>query len=63
MGSTHDSVDCRNSLLFAAACREHKVPVTLHIFEKGGHSYELKGKGLLAGWPDLLGSWLAERFE
>jgi len=61
--TSDDGVDCRNSLLFAAACREHKVPVTLHIFEKGGHGYGLKGKGLLAVWPGLLDAWLAERFE
>jgi acetyl esterase/lipase len=61
--TSDDGVDCRNSLLFAAACREHKVPVTLHMFEKGGHGYGLKGKGSLAGWPDLLEGWLAERFK
>ncbi len=61
--TSDDGVDCRNSLLFATACREHKVPVTLHMFEKGGHGYGLKGKGSLAGWPDLLDGWLAERFK
>jgi acetyl esterase/lipase len=61
--TSDDPIDCRNSLLFAAACREHKVPVTLHMFEKGGHGYGLKGKGPLAGWPDLLDGWLAERFK
>jgi acetyl esterase/lipase len=53
-----DGVDCRNSLLFAAACREHKVPVTLHLFESGGHGYGLNGKGTVAGWPTLLDAWL-----
>lgn len=61
--TSDDGVDCRNSLLFAAACRAHKVPVTLHMFDQGGHGYGLKGKGLLAGWPDLLDGWLATRFE
>ncbi|MEP2775655.1 MAG: alpha/beta hydrolase [Luteolibacter sp.] len=60
--TSDDQVDCRNSLTFAAACKEHKVPVTLHMFEKGGHGYGLNGKGALAGWPDLLDVWLAERF-
>lgn len=61
--TSDDGVDCRNSLLFAAACREHKVPVTLHLFETGGHGYGLRGKGALAGWPDLLDPWLEKRFE
>ena len=61
--TSDDGVDCRNSLLFAAACKAHKVPVTLHMFEKGGHGYGLNGKGSLAGWPDLLDGWLNERFK
>lgn len=61
--TSDDPVDCRNSLLFAGACRAQKVPVTLHIFEKGGHGYGLKGKGATAGWPNLLEAWLALRIE
>lgn len=61
--TSDDPIDCRNSLLFAAACRAHKVPVTLHMFDKGGHGYGLKGKGLLAGWPDLLNDWLVARYQ
>jgi len=59
--TSDDGVDCRNSMLFAAACRENKVPVSLHMFEKGGHGYGLKGKGNLATWPDLLDAWLKDR--
>jgi acetyl esterase/lipase len=59
--TSDDMVDCRNSLNFAAACKEHGVPATLHQFEKGGHGYGLKGKGALAIWPTLLESWLRER--
>lgn len=57
--TSDDSVDCRNSLSFAAACTEHNVPVTLHLFEKGGHGYGLGGKGALATWPNLLEKWLS----
>jgi len=53
-----DVVDCRNSLTFATACRANNVPVTLHMFERGGHGYGLKGKGELAVWPTLLEPWL-----
>jgi acetyl esterase/lipase len=61
--TSDDGVDCRNSLLFAAACKANKVPVTLHMFEAGGHGYGLNGKGDLAGWPDLLDGWLKERLK
>jgi acetyl esterase/lipase len=57
-----DMVDCRNSLEFAIACKANKIPVSLHLFEKGGHGYGLKGKGDLAIWPTLLEQWLASRF-
>jgi acetyl esterase/lipase len=58
-----DWVDCRNSLAFASACKAHKVPVSLHLFESGGHGYGLKGKGDLEVWPSLLESWLARKFS
>lgn len=57
-----DFVDCRNSLEFAIACRAHNIPVSLHLFEKGGHGYGFNGKGELAIWPTLLENWLATRF-
>lgn len=61
--TSDDGVDCRNSLLFATACKANKVPITLHMFEIGGHGYGLKGKGALAGWPDLLDGWLKDRLK
>lgn len=57
-----DMVDCRNSLEFAAACKKNGVPVSLHLFEKGGHGYGLKGQGDLSEWPHLLERWLGGRF-
>lgn len=53
-----DWVDCRNALEFAVSCKANKVPVTLHLFETGGHGYGLKGKKELAVWPSLLNDWL-----
>ena len=38
-----------NSLLFALALRKAKVPVELHLFEKGQH-----GLGLGTGWADKI---------
>lgn len=62
LSTSDDFVDCRNSLSFAAACKEKGVPVSLHLFEAGGHGYGLNGKGTLAIWPQLLEQWLAARF-
>lgn len=63
VSTADDWVDCRNSLYFAAACRERGVPFALHVFERGGHGYGLKGAGPLAGWAALLDQWLAERWK
>lgn len=63
VSTSDDSVDCRNSMLFATALRENKIPFALHIYEKGGHGYGLHGKGPLADWPDQLDKWLAERWK
>ena len=62
LSTSDDVVDCRNSLSFAAACKANGVPVSLHLFETGGHGYGLKGKGDLATWPLLLEQWLARNF-
>jgi acetyl esterase/lipase len=55
-----DGVDCRNSLDFASACKANGVPVSLHLFEKGGHGYGMNvaDKGDLSVWPALLEAWL-----
>lgn len=62
LSTADDVVNCRNSLKFAEACKENGVPVSLHLFESGGHGYGLKGKGDLAIWPLLLEQWLARKF-
>lgn len=62
LSTSDDGVDCRNSLDFATACKANKVPVSLHLFESGGHGYGLKGKGNLATWPLLLEQWLAVKY-
>jgi len=59
--TSDDGVDCRNSLAFATACKANGVPVTLHLFETGGHGYGLNGDGTVGGWPVLLEAWLKNR--
>lgn len=61
LSTSDDGVDCRNSLNFAAACKANNIPISLHLFESGGHGYGLHGKGDLAVWPDLLQSWLSSK--
>jgi len=58
LATADDFVDCRNSLRFAEACKARGVPVSLHLFEKGGHGYGLKGQGPVSAWPGLLEAWL-----
>ena len=64
------AVPAENSLLFALALRKAKVPLELHIFEKGAHGLGLGGgrKGLVKSpvvpfnaWPKLCEAWLKEQ--
>ncbi len=52
-------VPAENSLLFALALRKAKVPLELHIFEKGRHGLGLGGGDpAFAAWPGLCQTWL-----
>lgn len=53
------AVPPENSLLFALALRKEKVPVELHLFEKGRHGLGLGPKDPAFGaWPGLCATWL-----
>ena len=54
-------VGAENSLLFALALRKAKVPVELHVFEKGRHGLGLGRDSDLpyAEWTGLCARWLA----
>ena len=48
-----------NSLLFAMALRNAKVPLELHLFEKGRHGLGLGGdNAAFSAWPALCVEWL-----
>ncbi len=52
-------VPAENSLEFALSLRRAKVPVELHLFEKGQHGLGLGRDGLPFGeWPHLCALWL-----
>lgn len=63
ISSTDDFVSPENSILYFQACRKNNVPVEMHIYEKGGHGYALKKKGLgpVETWPDRMEDWMRER--
>ena len=63
VSTTDDGVSPENSILYFQACRNNKVPVEMHIYEKGGHGYALKKNGLgpVESWPDRLADWMRER--
>ncbi|MCC7422065.1 MAG: alpha/beta hydrolase [Planctomycetaceae bacterium] len=52
-------VPVENSLAFYAACRKHKVPAELHIYEFGPHGVGLApGDPALSTWKERLHDWL-----
>src|SRR5882672_7790097 len=55
-------VPVENSLMFAYALRQKKVPHEMHIFEHGRHGVGLApGDPALGAWPKLLENWLRAR--
>jgi acetyl esterase/lipase len=53
------TVPVQNSLMFAMAMRDNRVPFELHIFEHGPHGFALGGKDpILSTWPGLAATWL-----
>lgn len=57
--ATNDaSVPVANSLRYYEALKEHKVPVELHIYEKGGHGFGLGRNGTNEAWTIQCEFWL-----
>lgn len=55
-------VGVENSLQFVAALRKAKVPVELHLYEKGPHGFGLgRGDPVLTTWPARCAEWLKIR--
>ena len=46
----------QNTLEFFTALRGARVPVEMHLFEKGGHGFGIAAKGDPA-WPELFLKW------
>jgi acetyl esterase/lipase len=55
-------VPVENSMMFALALRQKKVPYEMHIYEHGRHGVGLApGDPALGTWPKLLENWLRAR--
>lgn len=60
--SQDDPVSPLNSLDFAKAALAHKVPVTLHLFQTGGHGYGIKTQNKATDqWPIAAQTWLQQQ--
>ncbi len=56
-----EPVPVENSLNFAAACREHDIPVEVHIYAHGPHGVGMAlDHPALRSWTSLLLDWLAD---
>ncbi|WP_456276440.1 alpha/beta hydrolase [Bacillus sp. AK128] len=56
------SVPVQNSLLYAQALSEKRIPYELHIFPNGRHGLGLAAKDpIVSSWPHLCQSWLKEQ--
>lgn len=55
-----DDVYGNSALVISQALRDHKIPVELHLYPKGGHGYGLRDyKAHVASiWPKLMEMWL-----
>jgi acetyl esterase/lipase len=63
VSTSDDWVNVQNSVEFLMACKKHKVPAEMHVYESGGHGYALKKnkKGPVETWDARLEDWLKFR--
>lgn len=56
------TVPVQNSIRYALAMRENKIPCELHIYQQGGHGYGLAPwGGTHSAWPEACRKWLVVR--
>lgn len=58
-----DVVPVESSLRWIAACRRARVPIEVHLFEKGGHGFGLHASidNSAAHWPELFAAWMRQQ--
>ena len=53
------AVPVMNSIAYFKGLQKNRIPVEMHIFQKGGHGYGLSPNGgTESSWPDLCIKWL-----
>ncbi len=53
------AVPVQNSIRYALAMHEHKIPCELHLYQQGGHGYGLAPQGgTHSAWPEACHKWL-----
>ena len=57
---TADDPYGNSAFVISHALRSHKIPVQVHIYERGGHGYGLRANlaDAASKWPKLMESWL-----
>jgi acetyl esterase/lipase len=56
-----NAVPVMNSIGYFRGLQKNKIPVELHIFQKGGHGYGLSPNGgTESSWPDLCIKWMKQ---
>ena len=55
------AVPVMNSIVYFKGLQKNKIPVEMHIFQKGGHGYGLAPNGgTESSWPDLCIRWMKQ---
>jgi acetyl esterase/lipase len=55
------AVPVMNSIGYFKGLQKNKIPVEMHIFQKGGHGYGLAPNGgTQSSWPDLCINWMKQ---
>lgn len=55
-----DKVPVANSTVFYEALRKKKVPAEIHLYEKGGHGFDLNNPTSPDKWTDWLKVWMGK---
>jgi acetyl esterase/lipase len=58
------TVPVKNSILYFEGLQRINIPAELHIFQKGGHGFNLaRNGGTESAWPDLALNWLKKTIK
>jgi pectinesterase len=58
--SDDGAVPVENSVRYYQACIKNKVPVEMHLYQKGGHGFGMNNKTTDDNWLDRLRNWLGK---